>query len=253
MNINSIDLKSLRNAESIQFTNDFLNLVQLNDANVLKCKPQYDALKTIQIEIESLFKTDKGSNITPAIEELDSKRDNALMGIFKNIDSNTHHFVVAKKTAAVLLQDALKIYGTATEINYSTLPAETATLKSLLTDVTTKPNLIAAVTELGLTNWFVELGNINNELAQKYLERTLEIGAANPYNLKDKRNEANKLFFNLKNMLLAQATVANFVAPYAKTINELNALIDQYNLIIANRESHAVAKAKQTDEASKSI
>ncbi|MFY8003760.1 MAG: DUF6261 family protein [Chitinophagaceae bacterium] len=246
MIINSIDLKSLRNAENIQFTNDFLNLVQLNDENVLKCKPQYDALKAIQTDIENLFKIDKGSNITPIIEELDAKRDNAVMGIFKLIDAFKHHFDVAKNTAALQLQDALKVYGSATEINYSSLPAETATLKSMLTDVTTKPNLTAAVSELGLTNWFVELGNINEALAQKYLERTLEIGGANPNSLRDKRTEATQLYNNLKNMLLAQATVANFAAPFAKTINELNALIDQYNLIITRRETNGNQKIDES-------
>lgn len=247
MTINAIDLKSLRNSESIQFTTDFLDLVHLNDETVLKCKPQYDALKALNTEIEGMFKTDQGSNVTPVIEALDAKRDNAVMGIFKNIDSLTHHFTDAKANAANALFDAFKIYGTATEIKYSSLPAETTTIKSMVTDVSTKPNLVAAATELGLTNWFTHLQTINEELAQKYIERTQELGGANPNTIKDKRLEGIQLFYNLRDMILAQATVSSFAAPYPKIINEVNALINQYNLIITNRESDAAALRAKSD------
>jgi hypothetical protein len=45
-------------------------------------------------------------------------------------------------------------------------------------------------------------------------------------------------------MIVAQATVADNAVPYPKTINEINALIDQYNLKLTNRAADA-AKAKQ--------
>jgi hypothetical protein len=46
-------------------------------------------------------------------------------------------------------------------------------------------------------------------------------------------------------MISSQATVADFVDPFPKTINEINAHIDQYNLILTNRAALA-AKAKNT-------
>ena len=160
--INAIDLIKLRNSEFIQLHKDLLNLVHLNDETTLKCKPQYDAMVAIVAVIEAIFKTDQGSNTTPIIEALDARRDTALTGISKNIDSYLNHFVAAKVNAANVLVDCLKIYGTATAVAASSLPAETATINSLMGDVTTKANLIAAVTELGLTSWFTELKTAND-------------------------------------------------------------------------------------------
>jgi len=247
MTINSIDLSKLRNAEFIQLHKDLLNLVHLNDETVLKCKPQYDAMVGIVAVIEAIFKTDQGSNTTPIIEALDLRRDTALAGISKNIDSYLNHFIAAKVNAANVLVDYLKIYGTATSIAASSLPAETATINSLLGDVTTKANLIEAITELGLASWFTELKTANDLLAAKYIERTQELGGANPNTIKDKRNEANEVYYKLRNMILAQATVAEDAEPYPKTVNEMNALIDQYNVILTNRGADAT-KAKKVDE-----
>jgi len=247
MTIQAIDLIKLRNSEFIQLHKDLLNLVHLNDETILKCKPQYDAMVAIVTAIEAIFKTDQGSNTTPIIEALDARRDTALTGISKNIDSYLNHFVVAKVNAANVLVDYLKIYGTATAVAASSLPAETATINSLMGDVTTKANLIAAVTELGLTSWFTELKTANDLLAAKYIERTQELGGANPNTIKDKRNEANEVYYKLRDMIVAQATVADNAVPYPKTINEINALIDQYNLILTNRAADA-AKAKKVDD-----
>jgi hypothetical protein len=247
MTIQAIDLIKLRNSEFIQLHKDLLNLVHLNDETVLICKPQYDAMVAIVAVIEAIFKTDQGSNTTPIIEALDARRDTALTGISKNIDSYLNHFVVAKVNAANVLVDYLKIYGTATAVAASSLPAETATINSLMGDVTTKANLIAAVTELGLTSWFTELKTANDLLAAKYIERTQELGGANPNTIKDKRNEANEVYYKLRDMIVAQATVADNAVPYPKTINQINALIDQYNLILTNRAADA-AKAKKDEE-----
>ena len=244
--IQAINLLLLRNSEYIQFNKDLLNIIHSNDETILKCKPQYDAVVAILAVIENVFKTDQGSNLTPIIEALDARRDAAVMGITKHIDSFTYHFAPAKKDAATLLLDALIIYGTATEINTSSLPAETATLNSLLADVTTKANLVAAVAELDLTSWFAELKTANDELAAKYIERTQELGGANPNTIKDKRNEANELYYKLRDMITAQATVAGNAPPYPKTINEINALIDQYNVILTNRAADA-ARAKNNN------
>jgi Family of unknown function (DUF6261) len=243
MTIQSIDLKSLRNAEYIQLQRDLLKMIHLNDETLLKCKPQYDATAAMLAVIDAIFKTDQGSDVTPIIEALDAKRDAYIMGIYKNIESYTFHFAPAKVAAANVLTDALKIYGFASDVTENSLPAETATINSMVGDIATKANLVAATTELGLTTWFTELKTTNDLLAQKYIDRTVELGGANPNVIKDKRIEANELFYKLRDMIIAQATVANDAAPFPKTINEINALITQYNVILNNRASDA-AKAK---------
>ena len=243
--INSINLLLLRNAEYIQFNRNLLDLIKLNNKTTLKVAAEYDALDTIISVIEAIFKTDQGSNITPVIEALDARRDSAVWGIYKNIDSYTHHFTPAQIDAANVLTDYLKIYGTPTEVATSSLPAETAIVINIVTDVANKANLAAAVATLGLGTWFAELKTANDLLDAKYLERTVELGGANPNTIKDKRNEANNMYYALRDMVQGQATVdKGATAAFATTINQLNALIDQYNAMLNNRAADAAAKKK---------
>jgi len=182
-----------------------------------------------------MFKTDQSSLITAVIETLDIRRDSAFWGISKNIDSYAHHFTPAMVTASTLLSEHLSIFGTATEVATSNLQSETATIRSIVTDFTTTVNLVAAITLLGLTTWVSELKTANDALAVKYLERTVEIGAANPNTIKDKRLEANAGYFELRDMINGYNTISKGATMYTKTTSELNALIAQYNLVLTNR------------------
>lgn len=73
--IQSIVLQPLRNGELIQFVFDFLSIIQKNDPDILKVRPQYDGLKSKADEMEILFKHSQSSLITA-----ETSRGNA--GIF---------------------------------------------------------------------------------------------------------------------------------------------------------------------------
>jgi Family of unknown function (DUF6261) len=246
--IQAIDIAKFRNPEYIQFSRNYLSIVLLNNPAALKVQPEYDTFDVVLKDIEGLFKTDQGSNITPVIEALDARRDTAVTGIYKSIDACTNHFDAAKKQAADVLMGQLKVYGTATSVATASLPAETAIITSMVTDFTEKHQFTAAIGLLQLTDWVTELKTANDLLAQKYIERTVELGGSNPNTIKDKRTEANILYYALRDMLAAQATVAKNADPYPKAISELNALIDQYNVLLAGRTGNAAA-AKQADTA----
>lgn len=241
----TIDILKFRNAEYIQFGRDFLAILALNNQTALKVVPQYIAFDKVIGEIEALFKTDQGSNLTPLIDAMDERRDMAVTGIFKYIEAFTNHFDADKKQAGDLLMNQLKVYGTISSVITSSLSAETAIVNSLVADFTTKAQFKGAMELLALGDWLTELQTANELLSNKYIERTVELGGANPSNIKDKRNEANLLYYALRNMLVAQATVALNAPPYPKTINELNALIEQNNVTLAGR-----ANTKNDDDPS---
>jgi hypothetical protein len=246
--IQSIDLTKLRNAEYIQFIRGTLQIAHLNDENLLKAKAEYDTLGGGISIIEAIFKTDQGSELTPIIEAHDLRRDNAVWGIFRHIESYTTHYLPAKVAAANVLTEVLKIYGTTKEIATSSLPAETAIVNSMVGDVTTKATAIAAATELAITGWFTELKTANDLLATTYILRTQELGGANPNTIKDKRIETNNSYYAFRDMIVAQATVSKNAAPFPKAISELNAWIEQFKLIITNRENDAARAAEKAKE-----
>lgn len=246
--IQSIDIAKLRNAEYIQFSRDFLTVVSLNNQAALKVVPEYTAFEAVIQVIEGVFKTDQGSNITPLIEALDIRRDMAITGIFKNIDSYTTHFDEVKKAAGNVLMNHLKVYGNITSIVTTALPAETAVVNSMVADFGTKAELKAALELLGLNDWVAELQSANEQLSQKYIERIVETGNANANVIKDKRLEANALYYELRNMIVAQATVVKNAPPFPKALGELNAVVEQYNAILANRGGNKGDTPPPTEE-----
>lgn len=233
--IQSIEIPILRNAEYLEFSNSVLAIVFKYNKNLLKVNEEHAALETVIREIESLFKVYQGSKLTPVIEALDLRRDSLFTGLYKYVDAHTHHYEAPKQEAAVLLMSQLNVYGNISSVTVASLPAETAILKSLVNDFTDKPAFKPAVEQLALLNWVIELGTVNEQLAQKYMERTHELGIANPNNIKDKRVEANARYYDLRDMLVAQAKVAKNVPPFNDAINDINALIDQYNVMLAGR------------------
>jgi hypothetical protein len=231
----SIDLAKLNNAGYIQFSRNFLDIIVRHNPAALKVEPEYKALDNVLKEIEAVFKTDQASKFTPLIETLDIRRDNAIMGIYKCVDGFTYYFEPGKKAAAELLMGQLKVYGQASDVAKASLPAETAIVTSLVGDLGNKAELKAAVELLSLADWVTELQTANMELDKMYVERMVETGNANPNTIRDKRLEAYTLYYELREMVAAQARVAKNEAPYPQTINELNAVVEQYNLILASK------------------
>src|ERR1019366_8332797 len=148
-------------------------------------KKQYDALATLQSNLEVMFKTAKGSDITDELIALDLRRDNAINGITALVAGYGYSPDAAVKQNSKLLADHLALFGTGiAKDNYQ---SETATLRNILADWTGKPELKAAITALNLTSLQTELEAANTAFAAKYLDRAKEVGSASPDTIKAKR------------------------------------------------------------------
>lgn len=231
--INSINLSNLRNPEFLQFSNDFLGIVQLNDPAALNVKAEFDDFTKVTNTIDALFKADRGSLITDELQAMDLRRDTAITGITGYVQSLTYHFNPITRQHAVTLAANLANYdaGVAKQ-NYQ---AETAIIKSILTDWTEKPALKAAIEALNIADWQAELADANTAFNSKYLARTQELGAASPDTIKEKRQEATTAYYTLRDFISSHYILAKGAEPYKKAVNELNALITQYNNLLAGR------------------
>jgi len=61
------------------------------------------------------------------------------------------------------------------------------------------------------------------------------LGAANPSTILEKRLASVQLYYALRDRLAAHHNINDGANPWGKTVNELNALIDQYNVLLAGR------------------
>ncbi len=230
--ITSIELDRMRHAEYIQFSKDCATIVLANDPAAQNVQAKYDAYINKIAELEVLFKKSTENPITAEIETLDMRRDRAVSGLVMHINAITFHFDPAISTPAQVLQQNLKIY--TTNIARENYNAETALINNLVTDWETKPELINALATLGLTTWKDELKTANQLFNDRYIARTQDMATASVDNVKTKRLEGNTAYYELRDHINANMTLAP--SPLlVKTTNEINALITQYSQLLVGR------------------
>lgn len=230
--INAIDLAKLRNAEFLQFGTSLSGLVVANNPVALNIEPPYLAFKAKLDETSELFKMDRVSPLTQELILIDERRDKAITGLTGLVNAYGYHFDAATVQAANLLISNLNLYGSG--VARMNTQAETATLNSIIGDWEIKTDLKAAVTKLGITAWVAELKTANNLYQQKFVARTQEYGAANPETLRAKRDETITTYYELRKFINAYEVIQPGAA-ITKLINELNALIEQYNTLLKTR------------------
>ncbi|SDR09784.1 hypothetical protein SAMN05421664_3532 [Chryseobacterium soldanellicola] len=234
--MNAIDLPKLRNAEYLQYLKDFSGIINLNNPASLGIDNKLSAFTAKTDELEVLYKKALASEKTQELLILDERRDNAINGIYYFLMSFTYHYESDKKQNAQLLLNSITLYGTGiARLNYQ---AETATLNNILRDWENKPELLNAITTFNLSPWIDELRDANAQFNTKYLSRTQEYGDANPETIKSKREETNMAYYALRDRIDAlHLLVETPPSPYATLINQLNALTDQYNVLLINRQN----------------
>lgn len=241
--INAINLSNLRNAEYLQFMKNVASLVQANDPAVLNVATQHTNLNNSIAVLDGLFKTQLANEITEELVLIDERRDKAINGLSSVVAGYMYHFDTVLAQAATVLNDRIKVYGSGiAKQNYQ---AETASISSLVSDWEGKPQLSDALTALQLTTWKDELKAANVLFDGRYLARTQEYGAANPDTIKTEREETNAVYYTLRDFLNSFSIVQPSV-PNTKTGNEINALVEQYNTLLANRLANGVEEETPT-------
>ena len=233
--MNAIDLRLLRNAEYLQYMKDFAGIINLNDPATLQIDAKLAAFNAKTEELEELFKKALANDHTKVILALDQRRDDAINGITAFLQGYSYHFEATKKQNAQRLLAQIAVYGSG--IARQNYQSETATINNLIHDFEDKPELAAAVTAFNLQPWIDELTDANTLFNTEYLSRTQEYGDANPDTIKSKREEVNGTYYALRDRIDAlHILVETPPSPYTTVINQLNALTDQYNVLLAHRQ-----------------
>lgn len=236
--MNTIELRLLRNAEYLQYVKDFSGIIALNNPETLQINAKFSAFNARIAELETLYKKALANDKTQELLLLDERRDNAINGINYFALSQSYHYDMEKRQKAELILKNIALYGSGIpRLNYQ---AETATLNNLIRDWENKSELAEAVAFFDLSGWVAELKDANEQFNAKYLSRTQEYGDANPGTIKSKREETNAAYYALRDRIDAlHLLTETSPSPYTTVINRLNALTDQYNVLLVNRKDNA--------------
>jgi len=231
--ITGITLTLLRNSEFIQFNKDFLGITLKNDPVALKVQPQYDNQLLLLAQLEALFVKEKGSALTEEIAAQDTRRDRALIGINNVVNGYTYHFNPDTAKHADNLARQIGQYGSGiAKENYQ---AQTAIIDNLVADFNSKPDVADAINALQLKDWKDELVAANTAFNATYLQRTQQLGGASPTTILAKRQELITGYYELRDFINSYFIINKGAEPYGKVCGELNALIEQYNTMMAGR------------------
>ena len=142
---------------------------------------------------------------------------------------------------------------TAPGIGIQNQNAETATLNSIIGDWTNQPELAAAITALNLGTWKAELAPPILPSTPCTCSARSNLGAAPDTSIEKERPGCNEAYYTLCNFIDSNFILKSGIDPWAKATSELNALIAQYNTLLAQRAADAAAKAakKKAAEAKK--
>ena len=234
--IDSIKLPGLRNGEFSQFILDFLAFVEKGNPAILDVVDENNALKAKSDAIENIFKTPQGSVITDELVAIDLRRDNAFTGYSLIINGNTYNKDAAVKTAALLLANHISGYGKG--ITSDNFQSETATLRNIVNDLDTKPDLSDAVKKLNLEAWKQEIRDANNLFGATYLKRAEESGNTSEATLRDLRLVTNQTYYDLRDRLNSFLVIKKGAEPYATVVKNCNGLVAYYNNLLAKRTSN---------------
>lgn len=231
--IKSIYLKQLRNAEYMLFIRLFINLIEQNDPQKLKVHAQLQVIKELYDEAEILFKLPLDSKLTGELMDLDNNRDKAVGGLLQVLSGYENHFDNTYSNAARALGKNMKLYGPRIyEMNYQ---AESSSISGIIRDWETDSTLSTAVNVLGLGAWKMHLKDTNEKFIDLYARRLQESGAEIDDNLFNKRIEINKSYDKMGQLLVAHSIIGK-TEDYQKIMNEINALVDKYNILLAGRK-----------------
>jgi len=239
-----IHLVALRNDAHFQFHTEFKDLVTKFGADALKVKTQFAAyLPLYHAEDEALKKVMK-SAITAEIQVADKHRDLLFRGMVDANKSALNHFNPQVVEAAKRLKILFDTYG---NLAQKTLNEETSGIYNLLQDLSGKYAADAAATML--TDWTAELGAANDAFGKLMKDRYEETALRTDLVLKECRQKADEAYRTITERINALVLVEGEAA-YSDFIRNLNAVVDKYLALLAQRQgksSKPAAKEKKEE------
>jgi len=232
--INSVNFKSFRKSESVQFFNDIVTLCTESNPKALNIEAQLSTLNESVNSLNSNFATDRSSEITSDLISLDQRRDKAIICLRMLTEGYINHFDSAKSESAKQLLQAIDKYGSSiARMNYQ---AETSTLDSLGDELQNDASAVNLVSQLGLGDLVGEMIEANNAFNTRYLDRVKEEAGESELAMGELVKKSVAAYRLLTAHIEAHSTL-NPSAELSTLVDRINELTERYNLTVQRKHA----------------
>lgn len=221
-----------RTSEFVQFFDSVATICQQNNPEALGIQTQYNVFKAALAATVGSYKKNSKSNITEQLNELDARRDKAIVCLNTLCEGYLSHFSAEKQEAAERVISCVNKYGSRIyNLNYL---AETAVVKGMVDEL--NQSLAAELTLLALSEVVDELASCNSEFDAKYIERVNETAADNSESTSLHIAETKVAYKTMCQHIDAHAII-NPSDAYNSLSDRLNALIGRFNSTMQLRKN----------------
>ena len=237
MEIQSIDLTKLRNAEHSQFHTEFKEQLELKTALSLGVVPQFaDYTQKYTDESEAMVYISK-SSYTEQLAAADDRRDMIFRGLADTIFAAQNHYKDENIAAAKKLAIILNTYGNIANESYD---EETALISKFVEEL--QGNYLTETELLGLAEWAEELKKSNTVFQTLKDQRYSEESGKTELRMKNVRKQTDEVYKSIINRINAQILL-NGEANYKDFVTALNLRIEHYKTLIVQHKKRASASS----------
>jgi len=240
MEIKAFSITNLRNEEHYQFQLEFNGLVVKHTATTLGIEALYATYGTLLGNEYTALNVPGKSVLTDDLYDANALRNTTFRGISDTVKAARNHFDEAKQAAAKRLLVVFNTYGNVAGKPYD---EETGAVTKLTNElINTYPEDIE---KLGIDTWVEKLQQQNNAFATLKKSRYSEEASKTHLVMKETRTNVDATYKAMVTRINA-LIIVNGDTAYSSFVNELNARIDTYALILAQRQGRN-AKTTKTD------
>jgi hypothetical protein len=231
--ITTANFGSYRNGEYLQFMKNVTDIYKKYDTDALSLTARVQTLDESTHNMNEVFMSATAHELTPELQLLDQRRDQALIGIRLYLECMTYKEQDDIIKAAKLLQANYFSHGNRIEkLSYQ---QETAVADALLNDWATTPSLVEAQNLLKITDWVSTLKDLNTQFNAQYISRAQT--TIKPGQIEDKRSLMRQAYEDLVLDTVSYSRIAAEKTLYLAIIDGVNGLIGDYNQSVTLRLS----------------
>ncbi|TCJ17853.1 hypothetical protein EPD60_06620 [Flaviaesturariibacter flavus] len=244
--ITKLQYQHLQNAEAVHFSKMIIERVVSANPLPAPVQTKRDAFASVTGRMDLLIQQARHSRFTDALQSEDAVRDERTQSFYLLCEGFSKCEDDRRRTAGRLLLDALRPYGTASDLRDADYDKQTQLLNGLVRDLQGRPDLHAALVTCGLES-LVEALKFSNEAFANLQRQSIDEDVNKPeaFEMVTLRREARKAYRELIEQIQSAYNFTGGSEPWLGMVAAINQIVEDYKLKLAQRAGRNAAKAEE--------